>query len=135
MSGRSKIAFGLISLLLFTNISPANSAKITGTKCIQAKTTKIISGIKYTCIKSGNKLVWNKGIKVNSTITTTINTLSDPIQISTNQLNSSPSETTVSKPLDPQPQVEIKPVLSYKAPIEPSDNIESCKIKENSNSR
>jgi hypothetical protein len=46
-------------------IAPANAAtNKAGTKCNKHKATTTIKGMKYTCIKSGNKLVWNKGVLV-----------------------------------------------------------------------
>ena len=36
----------------------------TGSSCTKAGTTSIASGKKYTCIKSGKKLIWNKGESV-----------------------------------------------------------------------
>jgi len=52
-----------VSLL---GIAPANAATVkAGTKCNKHKaTTTTVKGMKYTCIKSGNKLVWNKGVLV-----------------------------------------------------------------------
>ena len=59
----------------------AGAATITGTKCAKAATTKTVSNIKYTCIKQGSKLVWNKGVAVK------------PISNSTPKPTSSPSIT------------------------------------------
>ena len=42
----------------------AGAATIAGTKCTKAGTTKTVSNIKYTCIKQGSKLVWNKGVAI-----------------------------------------------------------------------
>ena len=47
-----------INLLLL----PANSAIKAGAKCAKQGTTLISAGKKYTCIKSGKNLVWNKGV-------------------------------------------------------------------------
>jgi hypothetical protein len=35
-----------------------------GTKCSKAGAVQISAGKKYTCVKSGNRLVWNKGVAV-----------------------------------------------------------------------
>jgi hypothetical protein len=52
----------VVSLL---GIAPANAATVkAGTKCNKHKATTTIKGMKYTCIKSGNKLVWSKGVPV-----------------------------------------------------------------------
>ena len=54
----------LITAVFFSPIVPANSATIAGTKCTKLNSTKIASNIKYTCVKSGKKLVWNKGVVI-----------------------------------------------------------------------
>jgi len=51
----------LIFALLSLNISFAG-ATLTGTTCKKAGTTSVVSHIKYTCQKSGSKLVWGKGV-------------------------------------------------------------------------
>jgi hypothetical protein len=51
-----------VSLL---GIAPANAATVkAGTKCNKHKATTTVKGMKYTCIKSGSKLVWSKGVLV-----------------------------------------------------------------------
>jgi hypothetical protein len=53
-----------ITLSLFLlPVGIANGA-ITGTKCTKLGATKTASSIKYTCIKQGSKLVWNKGVAI-----------------------------------------------------------------------
>ncbi len=37
-----------------------------GAKCSKAKSTATYAGKKFTCVKSGGKLVWNKGVKVST---------------------------------------------------------------------
>ena len=43
--------------------SIAATAKAGGT-CTKAGSTSTVNSIKYTCVKSGKKLVWDKGVKV-----------------------------------------------------------------------
>jgi hypothetical protein len=52
------------TLLLTLNVDIASAAVKAGDACPKLKSTSTVKGIKYTCIKSGNKLVWNKGVKV-----------------------------------------------------------------------
>ena len=40
----------------------ATAAPMPGTACKKAGQTSTSAGIKYTCVKSGKKLVWNKGV-------------------------------------------------------------------------
>ena len=59
---RKSLAFVLVVALL----SPLNAvaAVKAGDKCAKLNSTAINAGKKYTCIKSGSKLIWNKGAKV-----------------------------------------------------------------------
>jgi hypothetical protein len=51
-----------VSLL---GIAPAHATVVkAGAKCSKHKATTTVKGMKYTCIKSGNKLVWSKGVAV-----------------------------------------------------------------------
>ena len=43
---------------------PAHSATKAGAKCTKAGTKSVVGNKTFTCIKSGKKLVWNKGIAV-----------------------------------------------------------------------
>lgn len=58
----------LIVLLLAVSllgITPANAATAkAGAKCSKHKATSTVKAMKYTCIKSGRKLVWNKGVAI-----------------------------------------------------------------------
>jgi hypothetical protein len=59
-----KVLAVLIAVSLL-GIAPANAATVkAGTKCSKYKATTTVKGMKYTCIKSGNKLVWSKGVPV-----------------------------------------------------------------------
>ena len=59
-----KVLAVLIAVSLL-GIAPANAATVkAGTKCSKHKATTTVKGMKYTCIKSGSKLVWNKGVLV-----------------------------------------------------------------------
>lgn len=44
----------------------ANSASQVkaGAKCAKESSTQLVSGKKFTCIKSGKKLIWNKGVAI-----------------------------------------------------------------------
>ena len=54
-------------LVLTLNLSPATAAKKPGATCKKIGQIKTSAGIKYTCIKSGKKLVWSKGVGTKST--------------------------------------------------------------------
>jgi len=51
------------SLLLVAGTSPANAAVKAGDVCKKAGQISTVKGLKYTCTKSGKKLIWSKGVK------------------------------------------------------------------------
>ena len=64
-----KVLAVLIAVSLL-GIAPANAAAVkAGAKCPKYKVTTILNGMKYTCIKSGNKLVWSKGVPAKNVVT------------------------------------------------------------------
>ena len=58
----------IIMLTLFSLIIPQQSVAASqakaGAKCKKANSTQTVGGKKFTCIKSGSKLVWNRGSNV-----------------------------------------------------------------------
>jgi vacuolar-type H+-ATPase subunit H len=55
----------LIAGALVVSALPSASAAVTpGTKCSKAGIKEVYKGKTFTCIKSGQKLVWNNGVKV-----------------------------------------------------------------------
>lgn len=58
--------FSLIALFLALSLisTPTQAAVKPGTSCSKIKSVFISDKTKFTCIKSGNKLVWNKGSKL-----------------------------------------------------------------------
>ena len=61
----------LITLVFIFGVMPqvnAVTAKAGGS-CTKLKATSIVGGKKYTCIKSGKKLVWDKGVAINPVLT------------------------------------------------------------------
>jgi len=61
-----RLLVGLVAVLSLSLITAQLSvAAVTpGTKCSKAGSTSTYNGKKYTCVKSGKKLVWNKGVAV-----------------------------------------------------------------------
>jgi polyhydroxybutyrate depolymerase len=61
------VAFlSVLALVIATQIVPANAAAKAGAKCNKAGITSVVSGKTFACIKSGKKLVWNKGKQTSS---------------------------------------------------------------------
>jgi hypothetical protein len=61
-----KLLVGLVAILFLSLVTSQVSVAAVkpGTKCSKAGATSTSNGKKYTCIKSGKKLVWNKGVVV-----------------------------------------------------------------------
>ena len=71
------IAFlSILTLLLSTPLIPVNASAKAGAKCTKAGITEVVKDKSYTCIKTGNKLVWDKGVKVTATTKQSIQLLS-----------------------------------------------------------
>jgi hypothetical protein len=60
---KSRIAVAVVLLLALTAPLQAAAPKA-GTKCTKAGSTATAGGKKFTCIKNGTKLVWNKGVAI-----------------------------------------------------------------------
>lgn len=60
----------LILLLAITLLgtTPVHALTKAGAKCSKAGATATSAGKKYTCIKSGKNLVWNKGVAVKKVV-------------------------------------------------------------------
>jgi hypothetical protein len=52
----------ILSVLMSLSLTPAHSATKAGAKCTKVGITSVVGSKTFTCIKSGKKLVWNKGI-------------------------------------------------------------------------
>ena len=63
-----KILPTLLAFLLVASMNPAQAAVKAGAKCTKAGVTASVGGKKYTCIKSGKKLVWNKGTTIKKVV-------------------------------------------------------------------
>jgi hypothetical protein len=61
---RKTLLILVAAFLSFALAAPANAVTFAGSKCSKLNATTTVSGKKYTCIKSGGKLVWNKGVLV-----------------------------------------------------------------------
>jgi hypothetical protein len=57
-----KVLAALIALSLVASITPVQAAVKAGNKCTILGQKKSAGGKEFTCIKSGKKIVWNKGI-------------------------------------------------------------------------
>lgn len=105
---RALVASLCLALFAATNSTPTFATVKAGAACKKSGETKTISGKKFTCLKSGQKFIWNKGVKI-----------SKP--------KPPPSKREESAPI-------VQPMI-YSAPSRPSSDINLCKINEDSNER
>lgn len=105
---RTLAALIALTFLSASLASPATAAVKAGAKCATKGQVKTVQGKKFTCIKSGRKLVWDKGKLIIS-----------PIPTPSASPTPTPTATSVQKAAD-----------VYSGPSELSDTIDSCKIKE-----
>ena len=61
---RILLLFLVATMALSVNLSTANAAVKSGALCKKINQTSTVQGVKFTCIKSGKKLIWNKGVKL-----------------------------------------------------------------------
>ena len=61
MNKRLIALFSILSLFLSTPIIPANAAAKAGAKCTKVGSKSVVGAKTFTCIKSGTKLIWDKG--------------------------------------------------------------------------
>jgi hypothetical protein len=71
----------LVAILVTSLLVPVSAQAVTakaGAKCTKLKTTQIVGSKKFTCIKSGTKLVWDKGVAVNKAVVKKAQTIEFP---------------------------------------------------------
>jgi len=90
----------LTSFILVANwFTPAASGAVKiGAACNRAGTTSIVSGIKYTCVKTGKKLIWSKGVVIaeaKPTPSPTLSPKSSPTPFPTETPSPSPSSAPI----------------------------------------
>ena len=59
----------LLMVIASSLMAPASFAKnpVAGASCTKLNSTQIFQGKRFTCIKSGKKLIWNKGVTIKVT--------------------------------------------------------------------
>ena len=62
MNKRLIAFFSILSLFLSPPIIPVTAAAKAGAKCNKAGITEMVKDKSYTCVKTGKKLAWNKGV-------------------------------------------------------------------------
>jgi hypothetical protein len=107
-----KIALGVLVFISLAMLptSAANAPKA-GASCQKAGATQTFKSVKFTCIKSGKKLIWNKGVKVSvprPSATPTPAASPTPTVTPTPVASPSPTVTPI-----PTPTPEAKPFIPW----------------------
>ena len=77
---RRKVAFVLLFVLFIPTITPTMAATPkAGAKCTKLGSTSTAAGKKFTCIKTGSKTVWDKGVVIKKPAPTKPTAIGDPI--------------------------------------------------------
>jgi M6 family metalloprotease-like protein len=123
----------LTAILALTLSSPtANSATKAGSKCSKVGIKSVVGNKAYTCIKSGKKMVWDKGIKASPKPTPTLSTPKSTLSNLSSYLNvadcklingSNRSEVNQSFQQNPFRVRNTKPVRALILPIDFPDLI------------
>jgi hypothetical protein len=117
---------GFVALVLsFVLIAgPLNAAEPkAGAKCTKAGAISTVGGKKFTCVKSGTKLVWNKGVAAKAAAKPAINPVlkpAEPTPVATPVPKSSPAPVATPTPTP----TAIAPIIP-KAPTSFDDLIEN----------
>ena len=112
--------------LVITN--SAYGAVKQGSSCKKAGTTSTVNGLKYTCVKSGKKLVWGKGVKV-SFPTPTPTPSATPIPSPTPTATPTPTAEPIVPPTSFEDLFEKRKGISLAAWQKSSEIIKSSKNK------
>jgi hypothetical protein len=98
---KSKLAtLGLVAVLSIGSTSALAAAPAkAGAKCAKAGQTQVVGNKKFTCTKSGSKLIWNKGVTVPAKATPSASASAEP--------SASPIEVTPSASASSSPAVAL----------------------------
>ncbi len=112
MKFRSFAGVVIVALLSAVLVVPSSSGAIkAGTACKKAGLQTVDSGRKYTCIKQGKKLVWNKGVVIKVTPAAIPSPSASPTPSSTSSPVASPTPTPSFTP--PNDQLNHKYPMIY----------------------
>ena len=78
-------------------LQAALPAGLSGKSCTKAGSIKVSGNLKYTCIKSGKKLVWNKGVTIAPKLKPTSEVTNEPSPIAAEPSESPSPSVTLTK--------------------------------------
>jgi hypothetical protein len=103
---RARLLLALVLTLSLLS-APSFAAVKAGAKCNKAGASATTGGKKYTCIKSGTRLVWNKGVAVKVAPKPNLNPVFKPVE-PTPTSSPTPTPSPVATPTPtPTPQVQL----------------------------
>jgi hypothetical protein len=106
MMRKSHLAIAIV--LLITLATPVQAATPkAGAKCTKAGATATAAGKKFTCIKSGTRLVWNKGVAIKAAPKPSLNPAIKPVEPTP---TASPTSTPTPTP-SPTPTIPPAPIV------------------------
>ena len=123
------ISTALIVALAAVNMTHA-AGIVPGTSCKTLKQTKIVDSLKFTCIKSGKKLVWKKGPVVKASNKSAVNPASKPVEATPTPTPTPTPTRTQLIPAEPKSFADIEQnyeSVAYWAWKKSKDKIESSK--------
>ena len=103
-------------LLMFTGSIPADGAIKSGSACALRGQEKTFQGKKYTCIKLGKKLLWNKGVPLTKTA-------AEPLATASPAQSPTPTEAPVQVPVGLWQETQFKILAQFKQ-LKPASNQE-----------
>ena len=78
---RPLVHMALLLVLLLSFVTPVQAATPkAGSKCTKAGATATAAGKKFTCVQSGTKLVWNKGVAIKAAPKPAVNPVLKPVE-------------------------------------------------------
>ena len=120
MKRKGGLAIAIVLLLALSTPVQAATPKA-GAKCTKAGAIATASGKKFTCIKSGKKLVWNKGVAIKAAPKPPPNPVFKPVE---------PTPTPTPTPTStPTPTPSVKPVEFNATAKKAFDIIQAAKIQ------
>ena len=122
MQPKGRLAIAIAVLLTLAGPVQAATPKA-GAKCTKAGTTATASGKKFTCVKSGTKLVWNKGVAIKAAPNPSPNPVFKPVE-PTPTATPTPSPTAT-----PTPTPSVKPFVVNATAKKAFDIIQSAKTQ------
>ena len=138
---RKFLVASLVSVLSFSSLSAASAANPkAGNSCSSIGKKQVHAGKTFTCVKSGKKLVWSKGVSLSIPKTTPSPSPTSSTDLPVTTPSPSPSPTPTNSPTPtPTPMPTFTDPREQALTYEVSStaqmaDVEICKLKTNSNS-